>query len=70
MSLGLIALGGKSALYIKYVLEEKTSFLSNLCEADTLQIYPASFRDTNNDGHGDVRGIIEKLDYLKSLGGK
>ncbi|KAH7093472.1 glycoside hydrolase superfamily [Paraphoma chrysanthemicola] len=32
------------------------------------QIYPASFRDTNGDGYGDVRGIIEKLDYLKLLG--
>ncbi|WP_109302481.1 alpha-glucosidase [Aquimarina sp. AU474] len=31
------------------------------------QIYPRSFNDTNNDGIGDLRGIIEKLDYLKSL---
>jgi alpha-glucosidase len=28
------------------------------------QIYPWSFKDTNNDGVGDLRGIIEKLDYL------
>jgi glycosidase len=39
-------------------------------KADKLQIYPASFRDTNDDGYGDVRGIIEKLDYLKFLGGE
>lgn len=32
------------------------------------QIYPKSFNDTNNDGIGDIRGIIEKLDYLKKLG--
>ncbi|MCH5158722.1 MAG: hypothetical protein J1F33_05965 [Clostridiales bacterium] len=31
------------------------------------QIFIASFRDSNNDGIGDIRGIIEKLDYLKSL---
>ena len=32
------------------------------------QIYPKSFRDTNGDGMGDLRGIISKLDYLKDLG--
>ncbi|HML68119.1 MAG TPA: alpha-glucosidase [Clostridia bacterium] len=32
------------------------------------QIYPRSFLDTNGDGIGDLRGIIEKLDYLKTLG--
>ena len=32
------------------------------------QIYPRSFCDTNNDGLGDIKGIISKLDYLKELG--
>ena len=32
------------------------------------EIYPQSFLDTNGDGIGDLRGIIEKLDYVKSLG--
>ncbi len=31
------------------------------------QIYPRSFNDSNNDGIGDLRGIIEKLDYLQKL---
>ena len=32
------------------------------------QIYPKSFKDSNGDGIGDLRGVAEKLDYLKHLG--
>ena len=32
------------------------------------EIYPQSFNDTNDDGIGDIPGIIEKLDYIKELG--
>ena len=37
-------------------------------EAVAYQVYPRSFYDSNNDGVGDLRGIIEKLDYIKELG--
>lgn len=32
------------------------------------QIYPKSFQDTNGDGVGDLRGILQRLDYLAALG--
>ena len=32
------------------------------------QIYPKSFQDTDGDGFGDLRGVIEHLDYLAELG--
>ncbi|MEL6974131.1 MAG: alpha-amylase family glycosyl hydrolase, partial [Bacteroidota bacterium] len=32
------------------------------------QIYPRSFKDTSGNGVGDLKGIISKLDYIKSLG--
>lgn len=35
-----------------------------------LRNFSASFNDSNNDGVGDLKGIIEKLDYLDNLGVK
>lgn len=39
-----------------------------LKDAVFYEIYPQSFYDTNGDGIGDINGITEKLDYVKSLG--
>ena len=43
----------------------KTEWYKN---AVVYQIYPFSFKDSNNDGWGDIEGIISKLDYIKDLG--
>ena len=37
-------------------------------EAVLYQIYPKSFKDSNGDGIGDLKGIVEKLPYLETLG--
>ncbi|OSM99723.1 glucohydrolase [Lonsdalea populi] len=37
-------------------------------EAVFYEVYPRSFKDSNGDGIGDLNGLIEKLDYLKTLG--
>ncbi len=37
-------------------------------ESVVYQIYPRSFQDSNGDGIGDLRRIIQKLDYLRELG--
>ncbi len=39
-----------------------------LQDAVIYQLYPQSYNDTNGDGIGDLKGIIEKLDYIKSIG--
>ena len=37
-------------------------------DAIIYQIYPQSFMDSNDDGIGDLKGIVSRLDYLKDLG--
>lgn len=37
-------------------------------KAVVYQIYPKSFQDSNNDGVGDIQGIINRLPYIKALG--
>ncbi|CZR45435.1 uncharacterized protein FPRO_15390 [Fusarium proliferatum ET1] len=37
-------------------------------EATIFQIWPASFKDSNSDGIGDLGGVIQSLDYIRSLG--
>lgn len=39
-----------------------------LIDATAYQIYPASYKDSNQDGIGDLQGIISKLDYIRDLG--
>lgn len=42
--------------------------LSNFKDKVFYQIYPKSFNDSNDDGFGDLEGIIQRLDYLEDLG--
>ncbi len=42
--------------------------MKDLKKSVVYQIYPKSFKDSNGDGVGDLRGVTEKLNYLKTLG--
>ena len=50
------------------ISEERKMAATWLKDAVFYEIYPQSFYDTNGDGIGDINGITEKLDYIRSLG--
>ena len=47
---------------------EEDMEMKDLGKAVVYQIYPKSFQDSNGDGFGDLRGIVERLNYLADLG--
>ena len=61
-----------AAAYVSPIFENKIAFgakyLTWWQKNPVYQIYPKSFLDTTGSGTGDLRGVIRKLDYIKSLG--
>ncbi len=62
------ALAGKTDIATTQVVHKSDDFPAWRKQAVLYQVYPRSFKDTNDDGKGDIKGIIEKLDYLNNLG--
>jgi glycosidase len=60
-----IVYGQSTEITGKYVIPDGPEWVHH---AVFYQIYPQTFYDSNGDGIGDLNGIIQKLDYVKSLG--
>lgn len=58
----------RSTLFIVILLSFNCSAQPWYHQTTIYQIYPRSYYDTNGDGVGDIKGIIQKLDYIQSLG--
>lgn len=53
----------------EFVIERRQPQTSHWWHSTNVyQIWVRSFYDSNNDGHGDIQGVIQKLDYIESLG--
>lgn len=60
--------GIKKENHIEDNMDDNTENKNWWKEGVLYQIYPQSFKDSDGDGFGDFKGVIEKLDYLESLG--
>lgn len=50
------------------VIQHPAALPADWSKGPFMEIYVRGFKDSNGDGHGDLNGITEKLDYIKSLG--
>ena len=71
-SIGICIMIGLSTVYGQQTQRTGTNSIPDapswVADAVFYQIYPQSYYDSNGDGIGDLNGIIQKLDYVKSLG--
>ena len=68
MNKKLLSLALGCLLAVPAAHAQKATQPSWLSDAVFYQIYPSSFQDSDGDGYGDLKGIISRLDYIKSIG--